>query len=74
MSTFAQVGRNEYMAEIARLRMAVQIIHRQLDVMIENTESGFMKGMLAKIALALVEEDDAINRLDDIGRNSRELK
>lgn len=68
MSTPAQVGKNEYNAALARGREANREMRKVVRRIMQETSSSLIQALAGQIALALGESDEAMNRLDEIGR------
>jgi hypothetical protein len=72
MSTPAQIGKNEYKAEIASARQASLSVHVVLRrIMQDDASSNLVRVFVGQAALDLADIDKAINRLDEIGRNTK---
>jgi hypothetical protein len=68
MSTPAQIGKNEYNAAIAKGREANREVRRLLKRMMQESGSSLIQALAGKISLALSDNDEAIERLDEIGK------
>ncbi len=73
MSTPAQIGKNEYKAAIEKGRIANREARGQLRRIVSETSSNLIRALVGNVLLALSENDEAIERLDEIGRNARTL-
>ena len=73
MGTPAQIGRNEYNAAIHKGRDANREVRAQLRRVIAETNSNLIRALVGNILLALSENDEALERLDEIGMNSKNL-
>lgn len=71
MSTPAQIGKNEWKAALSLGRMANRDARQALRRLLSASNSPAIHALVAQLSLALSESDDALNRLDEIGRNSR---
>lgn len=71
MSTPAQIGKNEYKAALSSGRMANRSARQALRKMLSASNSPAIHALVAQLSLALSDNDDALNRLDEIGRNSK---
>jgi hypothetical protein len=71
VTTPAQIGKNEYRAALALGRMANRDARHALRKLLTSSSSPAIHALVAQMSLALSENDDALNRLDEIGRNSR---
>ena len=68
MGTPAQVGGNEWKADIAECR----VIKYDLRLLVKKLlEHGYDKNILTQMALSLGDMDDILNRLENIGRNTK---
>ena len=72
MSTAAQVGKREYRAEIARLRNDKREVRMLLERIVQNTNSNMLQALAGRIALLVIDEDEAVNRLDEIGKTLKD--
>jgi len=72
MSTPAQIGKNEWKAALTSGRMANRDTRQALRRLLSASNSPAVHALVAQISLALSDNDDALNRLDEIGRNSRQ--
>ncbi len=70
MGTPAQVGRNEYNATITQARLHLQDLRRVLKAM---GQEAALRSFIGPMAMDLLELTDLINRLEEIGRNTKEL-
>jgi ribosomal protein S7 len=68
MSTPAQIGKNEYNAAISKSREANREIRATLRRIMQETNSSLIQALAGKISLAVGDNDEAIERLDEIGR------
>jgi len=71
MTTPAQIGKREYCATITQGRLANRDIRQALRKMLSASNSPAVHALIAQMSLALAENEDALNRLDEIGRNSK---
>lgn len=71
MSTPAQLGKNEWKAAVSSGRMANRDIRLALRRLLSASNSPAVHALVAQMSLALADNDDALNRLDEIGRNSK---
>ena len=71
MSTPAQIGKNEYRAIVGNARCAKSDLRNTLRRIMQESREPVVKALVGQAALALGELDEAINRLDEIGRNTR---
>lgn len=71
MSTPAQIGKNEYKAALSSGRMANRAARQALRKMLSASNSPAVHALIAQLSLAIADNDDALNRLDEIGRNSK---
>lgn len=72
MSTPAQIGRNEYRAAVSKAREANRETRKEIRKILAETNSNLVRALISNVLLALSENDDALDRLDEIGRNSRQ--
>jgi ribosomal protein S7 len=68
MSTPAQIGKNEYQAALAQGREANREVRRMLRRIMQETSSSLIQALAGKISLAVSDNDEAIERLDEIGK------
>jgi hypothetical protein len=71
MSTPAQIGKNEYRAALTSGRMANRDTRQALRKLLSASNSPAVHAIVAQISLSLSDNDKALNRLDEIGRNSK---
>jgi len=71
MSTPAQIGKNEYQAQIAKAREANHEVRKNLKRIMQESSSSLIQALTGKAALALSETDEALERLDEIGRKPK---
>lgn len=71
MTTPAQIGKNEYRATITGARMANRDLRAGLRKLLGASNSPVVHALVAQMSLALADNEDALNRLDEIGRNSK---
>ncbi len=70
MSTPAQPGKREYQAAIRAARQANAEVREALKRMMR--EGGpVVQALVAKASLSLLDNENALGRLDEIGRNAR---
>ncbi len=74
MSTPAQIGKNEYRAAITRGRNANREARGHLKRIVSETSSNLIRALVGNVLLALSENDEAIERLDEIGRNAKRVQ
>ena len=74
MSTPAQIGKNEYRAAITKCRNANREARGQLKRIIGETSSNLIRALVGQVLLALSENDEAVERLDEIGRNAKHVQ
>ncbi len=74
MSTPAQIGKNEYRAAIIRGRNANREARGHLKRIVSETSSNLIRALVGNVLLALSENDEAIERLDEIGRNTKHVQ
>lgn len=71
MSTPAQIGKNEYRAALAGARQAGTSLRLDLRRIMAESNSSLVRALVGQAALDLSDLDDAVNRLDEIGRNTK---
>lgn len=74
MSTPAQIGKHEYRAALAQLRKANSEIRYFLKRINRETNSSLIQALVGNISLAVGDNDEAINRLDEIGKTLKDGK
>ena len=74
MGTPAQIGRNEYNAALAQGREANRAIRSLLKRLMQESGSSLVQALTGRIAIEIGENDEALERLDVIGRNSKNLE
>jgi len=72
MSTPAQIGKNEYKAALAKGREANREIRRLLQRLMQESNSSLIQALAGKISLAVGDNDEALIRLEEIGRTFRD--
>jgi hypothetical protein len=70
MSTPAQIGKNEYRAALEDARSASQELRVTLKRIIQEGDS-VIRALVGQAAISLVELSEALNRLEEIGRNTK---
>jgi hypothetical protein len=70
MSTPAQIGKTEYRAVITDARNAGQQLRTALK-QIYSEGNGLIRTLVGPAAIALGDLEAAVNRLDEIGRNTK---
>ncbi len=73
MSTPAQIGKNEYKSAVTRCRNANREARGHLKRIISETNSNLIRALVGNVLLAISENDEAVERLDEIGRNAKHL-
>lgn len=68
MSTPAQIGKNEYQAALADGRRANREIRQYLKRIMQETNSNLIRALAGNISLAVGDNEEAIARLDEIGK------
>jgi hypothetical protein len=74
MSTPAQIGKNEYLAALAKGREANQEIRKILRRIYQETNSNLIRALVGNVALVVGDNDEAMNRLAEIGRALKESR
>jgi len=68
MSTPAQIGKHEYQAALTKARNANREIRQWLKRINRETNSSLIQALVGNISLVVGDNDEAINRLDEIGK------
>ena len=74
MSTPAQIGKNEYNAALAKAREANRAARKELRRLMQESSSSLIQALAGKISLAIGDNDEAIERLDEIGKQLNKKK
>ena len=74
MSTPAQIGKNEYLAALAKGREANREIRKTLRRIYQETNSNLIRALVGNVALVVGDNDEAMNRLAEIGRTLKESR
>lgn len=74
MSTPAQIGKNEYNAALAKAREANRNVRKELRRLMQESNSSLIQALAGKISLAIGDNDEAIERLDEIGKQFNKKK
>lgn len=74
MSTPAQIGKNEYLAALAKGREANREIRKILRRIYQETNSNLIRALVGNAALVVGDNDEAMNRLAEIGRTLKDSK
>ena len=74
MSTPAQIGKNEYNDALKRVRKANREIRETLKRIYRETNSSLIQALVGNISLVVGDSDEAINRLDEIGKTLKDSK
>ena len=74
MSTPAQIGKNEFNAALAQGRTANREIRALVKRIMRETDSNLIKALAGSISLSVGDNEEAITKLDEIGRTSKEYK
>lgn len=72
MSTPAQIGKSEYKAALEKGREANREARKALRQIYQETSSNLILALAGKLSLLIGENDEAIQRLDEIGKTLRE--
>ena len=70
MSTPAQIGKNEYKAALTKAHNAKSELRLILKRVMQETPTNLIRALVGQAALELGELDEALFRLEEIGRNS----
>ena len=71
MSTPAQIGKYEYHAVIGNAYVVKSDLRSVLRKMMQESRDTTVKALIGQAALELSELDEIINRLDEIGRQTK---
>jgi len=74
MSTPAQIGKNEYQAALAKGRQANRDLRRILRRINQETNSNLIRALVGDAALVVSDNDEAMERLDEIGKTLKDSK
>ena len=74
MSTPAQIGKNEYQAALAKGRQANRDLRRILRRINQETNSNLIRALVGDAALVVSDNDEAMERLEEIGRTLKDSK
>ncbi len=74
MSTPAQIGKNEYQAALTKAREANREIRMVLRRIMQESSSSLIQALAGKVSLAVSDNDEAVERLDEIGKTLRESR
>jgi uncharacterized protein YukE len=74
MSTPAQIGKNEYQAALAKARQANRDLRRILRRINQETNSNLIRALVGDAALVVSDNDEAMERLDEIGKTLKDSK
>jgi ribosomal protein S7 len=74
MSTPAQIGKTEYNAAILDGRKANHGIRNLVKRIMRETDSNLIKALAGSISLSVGDNEEAIARLDEIGKTLKESK
>lgn len=72
MSTKAQLGKNKFKDELEEGRHAAEQIRKALDQLVEEPGPQTRAILIAKAAVNLTKILAVLNRLDEIGRNTKD--
>ena len=73
MTTKPQLGKNIYNDELAQGRLAAEALRQALDRLIEEPGPQTRALLIAKAAVSLSRLEAALNRLDEIGKNAKNI-
>jgi hypothetical protein len=71
MGTPAQVGKREYKATLREARQANEDARQVLRRIVREVGSGLVGSLVGQVSLAIGKNDDALNRLEEIGETIR---
>ena len=74
MSTPAQIGKNEYQAALAKGRQANRDLRKILRRINQETNSNLIRALVGDAALVVSDNDEAMERLDEIGKTLKDSK
>lgn len=70
MGTPAQIGKTEYRSALDQAREANVELRQVLKRLVHENPSSLVQALAGRAALALGDNDEALNRLDEIGRRA----
>jgi hypothetical protein len=73
MSDPAQIGKSEYNAALVKGRNANTEIVQVLRRIVRESRDPIVKALAGDIAMSVHENNDALNRFDEIGRKAKNL-
>lgn len=74
MSTPAQIGKTEYNAALKKAREAKQEARKWLRRIMTDSSSNLIRAQVGNVLLAMTDIDEAIERLDEIGRTLKDSR
>ena len=72
MSTPAQIGKREYNDALRKAREANREIRKQVRRIVQASSSNLIQALTSSLLLALSENDEALERLDEIGETLKD--
>lgn len=73
MTTKPQLGKNVYRDELAKGRLALEALRRTLEQLVDETGQLSRSNLIAKAAIEAGKLEAVLSRLDEIGRNAKNL-
>lgn len=74
MSTPAQIGKQEYNAALSKARKANRDARQWLRRIMSDSSSNLIRALVGNVLLEMTENDEAIERLEEIGRTLKDSK
>lgn len=74
MGTPAQIGKHEYGAAIVKGKNANSELRQVLKRIMNESPSHLIRALVGQASLSVGDNDEALSRLDEIGRQSKDLK
>ena len=71
MSTPAQIGKSDYRAALAQGRNANNEIIQILKRIVRESQSPLIKALAGDAAMSVHDNNDALNKFDEIGRQAK---
>jgi hypothetical protein len=68
------MGKNEYQAALAKAREANRETRKVLKRIMQESNSSLIQALAGKISLVISDNDEAIERLDEIGKTLKNRK
>ena len=74
MTTAPLIGRSAYNAELARIRISHETFRRCLTQLVDDPGPQTRQVLIARMALALNDSQDALGNLERIGKQAKDLR